>query len=62
MLKNLINMFSSPFSVEIDAMPTNLQLEFANFKTDPALKENSMTYHISKSIQNILPTPPNKIS
>jgi len=25
-------MFSSPFSVEIDAMPTNLQLEFANFK------------------------------
>jgi hypothetical protein len=35
----LIKMCSSPFSVEIDATPTSLQLEFANFQSDSVLKE-----------------------
>jgi hypothetical protein len=32
-------MFSSPFSVEIDVTPTNLQVEIADFQSNSTLKE-----------------------
>jgi hypothetical protein len=45
-------MFSSPFSVEFDATPTNLQLKFADFQSDSMLKEklcdSSLTAFCSK--------------
>jgi hypothetical protein len=52
----LIKMFSSPCLVEIDAISRNLQLEFADFRSDSTLKEkfcgSSLTDFYSKYVSS----------
>jgi hypothetical protein len=50
--KILIKVFSSPSLMEIDATTTNLQLEFADFHSESALRNISVTCHLLISIQN----------
>lgn len=49
----LIRMFPSPFSVDIDATPRNLQFEFASFQSDSTLRKISVTHQSLTSFQNM---------
>jgi hypothetical protein len=42
----LLTMFSSPFSVNLDLLPTNLQLEFAELQCDSTLKDKFLNISI----------------